>query len=33
MERQAKLGAYDTTLISLLLLCLNARKGLWSFFE
>jgi hypothetical protein len=33
MDRQAKHGAYDTTLISLLLLSLNARKGLGSFFE
>ena len=33
MDRQAKHGAYDTTLVSLLLLSLNAREGLGSFFE
>jgi hypothetical protein len=33
MDRQAKHGAYDTMLISLLLLSLNAREGLGSLFE
>jgi len=33
MSRQEKHGAYDTTLVSLLLLSLNAREGLGSFFE
>jgi hypothetical protein len=31
MDREALHGAYDTTLISLLLLSLNSRKGLGSF--
>jgi hypothetical protein len=33
MIRQEKHGAYDTTLVSLLLLSLNARKGFGSLFE
>jgi hypothetical protein len=33
MSRQRKYGAYDTTLVSLLLLSLAARKGLGSLFD
>jgi hypothetical protein len=31
MSRQEKFGAYDTTLVSLLLLALNSREGLGTF--